>query len=207
MSEKIKLEDFTFESREVYDRAEKELGVIHQLENGVDLNDGKNALKVYNKAVSDKVFETVIGYCFLHDLRRHILQTGVTSKDRLDDIPVRQNDKGRTDTITQPPMETLRYKRMYEGQRINNKKFKIALVAMAVVLFAFVFINFRMEYSVFTYFTNYKANMEEELIDKYEDWQSELEEREKKLNEQSGGSQGAENKASGNDKTETGNEG
>lgn len=35
-------------------------------------------------------------------------------------------------------------------------------------MIGFVVINFRFEYSIFTYFTNYKANMEEELIDKYE---------------------------------------
>ena len=45
----------------------------------------------------------------------------------------------------------------------------------------FVFINFKFEYSIFTYFTNYKANMEEELIDKYEAWEEKLEEREKQL--------------------------
>ena len=57
---------------------------------------------------------------------------------------------------------------MYEGQQLLNKKLKIALFAAVVLLIGFVVINFRFEYSIFTYFTNYKANMEEELIDKYE---------------------------------------
>ena len=43
--------------------------------------------------------------------------------------------------------------------------------SMVVNTDGFVVINFRFEYSIFTYFTNYKANMEEELIDKYEKWE------------------------------------
>ena len=58
---------------------------------------------------------------------------------------------------------------------------KIALVAALVLLAGFVIINFRFQYSIFTYFTNYKANMEEELIDKYENWQANLEQREQAL--------------------------
>ena len=70
---------------------------------------------------------------------------------------------------------------MYEGQQLLNKKLKIALFAAVVLLVGFVVINFRFEYSIFTYFTNYKANMEEELIDKYENWQANLEQREQAL--------------------------
>ena len=65
--------------------------------------------------------------------------------------------------------------------KLKNKKLKIALVAALVLLAGFVIINFRFQYSIFTYFTNYKANMEEELIDKYENWQANLEQREQAL--------------------------
>ena len=67
------------------------------------------------------------------------------------------------------------YKRLYENEKLKNKKLKIASVVALVLLAGFVIINFRFEYSIFTYFTNYKSNMEEELIDKYENWQADLE--------------------------------
>ena len=63
-----------------------------------------------------------------------------------------------------------------------NKKIKIALFACIIVLVGFVVVNFRLEYSIFTYFTNYKANMEEELIDKYQYWAEQLEKKEQELN-------------------------
>ena len=67
-----------------------------------------------------------------------------------------------------------------------NKKLKIAIVALVILLIGFVVINFRFEYTVFTYFTNYKAKMEEELIDKYEKWDAELKAREDKLEQSEG---------------------
>ena len=60
---------------------------------------------------------------------------------------------------------------------------------MIIILAGFTFINLKFEYSIFTYFTNYKAKMEEELIDKYENWESELEEREQQLEQKEGGQQ------------------
>lgn len=76
-----------------------------------------------------------------------------------------------------------KYKKLYENEKLKNKKLKIALVAALVLLAGFVIINFRFQYSIFTYFTNYKANMEEELIDKYERWEERLQQKEDSLNQ------------------------
>ena len=90
-------------------------------------------------------------------------------------------EKKEQDTL--PPKKNVsgKYKKLYENEKLKNKKLKIALVAALVLLAGFVIINFRFQYSIFTYFTNYKANMEEELIDKYENWQANLEQREQAL--------------------------
>lgn len=183
MKMKETIGNFQFESRESYDRAKKEEEIIFQLHEKVNLSDGKTALKIYNKLVADKVFSTAIGYCFLSQLRQFITECGVAASDMLPNIPVKEVEKKQQDTMPARPLHGDRYQRLYEGQKILNKKFKIAIAALLVILTGFIVINFKFEYSIFTYFTNYKANMEEELINKYESWQSELEEREKKLNE------------------------
>ena len=77
--------------------------------------------------------------------------------------------------------ELSRFERLYEGQRLLNKKLKFVVVALVVLVIAFIVVDFKSEYSVFTYFTNYKAKMEEELIHKYEGWESELKAREDAL--------------------------
>ncbi|MCH5266265.1 MAG: hypothetical protein J1F02_10230 [Lachnospiraceae bacterium] len=174
------LDCFDFESREAYDRAEKESEKIRLIREKADLTDGKMALRFYNTAVSDKVFDTVAGYCFLMELRQTILDSGVATPDSLAQIPVKETIKTESDTIPQY-LYSDKYQKLYEGQKLLNQKFKIALVAMIILLAGFVIINFRFEYSIFTYFTDYKTKMEEEIVDKYEHWESELEEREKKL--------------------------
>lgn len=175
------IENFTFESREEYERAKSEAEFIQQIRDKADLSDAKIALKVYNKAVADKMFSTVAGYCFLAELRRLIVESGLVAADTLADIPVKEVRKREHDTMPARPLHGDRYQRLYEGQVLRNKKMKIALAAVIVMLAGFVIINFKFEYSIFTYFTNYKANMEEELIDKYENWEAELEEREQQL--------------------------
>ncbi len=180
MAEKETLGSLSFESREAYDRAAKETEMIRQIKNKVNISDAKAALKIYNKAVADKVFDTVIGYEFLNELRETILASGVATERSLADIPIRQVKEVR-DTIPEPKPGMNKYQKLYESQKLLNKKLKIAIAALVILLVGFVIINFRFEYSIFTYFTNYKANMEEELIDKYQKWQAELEERENKL--------------------------
>jgi len=49
------------------------------------------------------------------------------------------------------------------------------------MLAALVIITVKSKYSVFTYFTDYKSNMENELIDKYEKWEQTLDDRQKAL--------------------------
>ena len=177
------LEQLNFESREAYDRAKKEAEFIRKAEETMDLTDGKTALKLYNKIVKEKIFSSVVGYEFLFRLKGVIAETGVADPDTLSPVPVREIIKTENDTLMDHSIEVEKYKLLYEGQKLINTKFKIALVICVIVLFGFVAVNLSMEYSVFTYFTNYKTTMEEELINKYEKWAKELQQREDALDE------------------------
>lgn len=177
---------FEFESRETFEQAEKEAELIQRLVEKTDVSDPKTALKVYNKSVSDKLFSTVSGYRFLLQLRETILKSGLVTERALAPIPVKELTEKRKDVIPERSMQEGRFRRLYEGQQLLNKKLKIAIVALVILLIGFVVINFRFEYTVFTYFTNYKAKMEEELIDKYEKWDAELKAREDKLEQSEG---------------------
>ena len=182
------LAGYNFESREAYDRAKKEAEFIRKAGETMDLSDGKTALKLYNKITKEKVFTSVVGYGFLLQLRQTIAETGVANEKTLSPIPVREVIKQENDTLVDNSLEVEKYKQLYEGQRTINKKFKIGIAVCVIVLIAFVVVNIRLEYSVFTYFTNYKATMEEELVNKYQSWSDELQRREDALNgEGSGG--------------------
>ena len=181
MGEIYAADHFTFESRESYEQAKREAEVIEKLVEKTDLSDPKVALKLYNKSISEKAFRTVTGYHFLLELRQSILESGLVTERALAPIPVREPEGRKDDVISGPSPQEKKFERLYEGQRLLNKKLKIVLIAFAIVLAGFIFINLRFEYTIFTYFTNYKDKMENELIDKYESWQEDLETREQKL--------------------------
>lgn len=176
------LSRLNFESREAYDRAKREAEFIRKVEDAMDLTDGKSALKLYNKLVKEKSFSSMVGYEFMFELRRVIIESGVAREDSLAPIPVREIIKLEQDTLEDRALEVERYRRLYEGQRVITTKYKIGILICLIILIGFFVVNIKMEYSVFTYFTNYKATMEEELIDKYQKWSEELKKREDALN-------------------------
>ena len=45
-------------------RARKESDMIRQIRAKIDLTDAKAVLKMYNKLIEDKIFETLVGYTF-----------------------------------------------------------------------------------------------------------------------------------------------
>ena len=177
----LALSRLNFESREAYDRAKKEAEFIRKAGQTMDLTDGKTALKLYNKIVKEKIFSSMLGYEFLFELRGVIEETGVADADKLAPVPVREIIKVENDTLEDRSLEVERYRRLYEGQKIINTKYKIGIIACVVILIGFILVNLKLEYSVFTYFTNYKATMEEDLVNKYEKWSSELEKREQAI--------------------------
>ena len=183
MAENYVTNQYSFESRESYEQTKKEAEQIKKLIHSADLKNPKIALKIYNKCVSDKMFHTMAGYNFLMELRNFIWKSGLVSEQSLAPIPIKEENEKKPDVIAQTSRKEAKWKRLYEGQQLLNKKLKIALFAAVVLLIGFVVINFRFEYSIFTYFTNYKANMEEELIDKYEKWEERLQQKEDSLNQ------------------------
>lgn len=172
---------FIFESRETYDKAEKEVGIIQVLRDNVELSDPKKALKVYNRFVTEGTFQTIIGYSFLNELRNYLIQNEVSTPEALEVIRIKEPVVKAADTLPVRPSGESRYKRLYEEQKAFNAKYKIAVIALIIFLLGAVIITAKTKYSVFTYFTDYHTNMENELIDKYEKWEADLQQREDAL--------------------------
>ncbi len=184
MAEDLTVGNFSFENKELYEAACKEQKVIAALREKCSLTDGKTALKIYRKAVKEQIFSTIVGYSFLEELRRNIEADSKLPRSGLARITVQGSVGG--EPVDEKPVSSRKwtdgkFERLYMGQRLLNKKLKLVIVALLVLLIAFVVIDIKSEYSVFTYFTDYKSNMEEELIDKYKQWENELEAREQAL--------------------------
>lgn len=188
MAEKYMVEHFCFEDKETYERALKEHQVISAMKKKYQLSNGKVALNVYQKTVEEKVFSTIVGYSFLRELRHGILAAGLAKEKELEKIPIKNSGTESDSNVTSEnrhigPDKTEKYRRLYEGQCLLNRRMKIIVVALVVLVLAFVIIDLKSEYSVFTYFTDYEAKMEQELIDKYRGWENDLKAREEALNQ------------------------
>ena len=71
-----------------------------------------------------------------------------------------------------------KWKILYQTQKTFNKKCKIVIAMLIILIAALFVIEYKSQDSIFTY----KQKTEQELIDKYETWEEELQERENALN-------------------------
>ncbi len=190
MEEKWIVGSYSFEREDMYQRAVKENTVIQSMRQRYDLKNPKIALKVYQKAMEEQAFVTILGYSFLDELRQNIVASSESADEKMPHIAVNaslatesfRGVKGAGENRGKVgKSQKEKYKLLYEAQCISNKKMKMVTIASIVLLVAFVIIDIKTQNSIFNYFTDYEAKMEEELVNKYQEWEEQLEQREKNL--------------------------
>ena len=179
------LDGFKFSSKKEFERAMKEKETIEYIVANTNMSDMKAVLKVYNKAIDKKSFQTVIGLEFVNNMRKRLIASGTVMEKNLAYVPVASKNAVIHKVPAMSKDEAVRnaekYKKAYEAA-ITGKKIKnMAIAFLVVLLAALVIITVKSKYSVFTYFTDYKSNIENEIIDKYEKWDQTLEDRQKAL--------------------------
>ena len=180
---KYVVDDYSFTTRTEYDRALKEKETIEYLTANTNMSDMRAVLKVYNRAVEKKSFQTVIGMEFVRNMRKRLIGSGFVSEESIEPVPVSAvKEMSYADDKSMAQSRAKKYKEAYEEVSAGIKIRNIIIAALVIIIIAMMIITYKTKYSVFTYFTDYKTQMEEELIDKYEKWEKELDEREKKLN-------------------------
>lgn len=183
------VDGYGFMGKSEYERALKEKETVSYLMATTDLTDTKALLKIYNRSIEKESFRTVVGLEYMGRLRRNIVKSGVVSAESLAPIPVktmsRSGQSARADKDS-PSVEALkaqveRYKEACESAKTGRVIKNITIFVLVALLAAILFLTYKSQYSVFTYFTNYKEKMRNEVIDEYEEWQSTLEEKEQEL--------------------------
>ena len=181
MSESKQIDCFIFQKEETYEAAKKEKMVIDAIRQKYDVKNKRVALKIYQKAVKDNSFSTVIGYSFLEELYHNMEQAKVPVNDLPSLEMTAKTEKaekknGYLPAATRAKEE--KWKILYETQKTLNKKCKIVIAMLVILIVALFVIEYKSQDSIFTY----KQKTEQELIDKYETWEEELQERENALN-------------------------
>lgn len=186
-----KVEGYEFETKEQAKLAQKEAAKVRYIKDQTSMDDPDVVLRLYNKLVMREVFVTPVGRGFLRELQEY-----------LNTIPYIKNEDILPIPVFQPQPVEIRDAREEEearqrARKRNREKAKMVMKARQQkyrdyrklfhisTFFAVVFAIGIIGMFLITYLSADNVNMinyENEVINKYETWQQQLDEREAELN-------------------------
>lgn len=173
--EKWVISGYCFATKEDYEKAKKEGESIVYIKAHTNMTNYQQLLKIYNKAVDTNMFQTVLGYEFLHQLYAIIVKNHVVEPEYMKPIPISKQiaEKELPKDIEEANQRAEQYRRLYEDSR--EKKKQVGIVSGFLVLLIVIMVTM-------VYF-QWNSNSEEAVLDKYATWEAELEEREAAVKE------------------------
>ncbi|WP_035767176.1 hypothetical protein [Butyrivibrio sp. NC2002] len=172
----LTVEGFLFLSMEDADKARLDARKIKILGQKVRSTKVSDLQEVYEKAISNKIFATPIGWTYLSLLRDNLIEAGV-SEDEL--TPIEVSTKITNAALPDEYHPKLRITTPVKKKR-DIKVTMILLVAMNIVL---VFLVGAMFYVALHAETDNIVNYKQNVTNRYADWEQSLQEREKAVRE------------------------
>lgn len=161
MSEKKKeyiVNGFVFHSGELAEKARREVEGIKFVRSKTDMENPGMVLRVYNRLVEQRMFETPVGVGYMRELQEYLLAVPAVPKEEILPIPVEE--------IIQSDFEAAGKKRKGIGASM------IVNIILAAAMAVMVFLSLSSNLPTI-------INYENKLLDKYSAWEQELTEREK----------------------------
>lgn len=171
------IDGFFFQSEEEAKAANKELEGIHYIQERLNMNRPEAVLQVYLKLIQDDMFHTPVGLCYLKELQTLLLESTVIMDDEIVPIDViarsKPADKAASEKINNEAIieKSQREKEDKKEQKKRNRPLLIMngfLILTIIAMFALSATS-----NVPTI-----LNYENKIIDKYEQWEKELQQRE-----------------------------
>lgn len=203
-----KVEGFTFETEEAARLAGKEAEGIRYMRSRNDMDDPDAVLKLYNRLIEKEIFSTPVGFGFLEELESYLLTVPYIRKEQLLPLPVshskqlqaRPDAQEKTADVRQPDGGTERRTKSAEPSRTEGRT-RSAEPPKTVPARAQGERDYRGPFYVSTFFAVVFAvaligifiiilmstdnvtilNYENKLVDRYEQWEVDLQQRELKL--------------------------
>ncbi len=183
MSEKkngIMINGFCFENEKEAAQAKKEADGVRYLREKINTDAPESVLGIYNKMVQQRLFETAVGYTYLGELQEYLKSIPFIDAEAILPIPVQHpvleesiQKKRRAERKTTPETQI-------QVQNFDFRKRYQAALYVCLVLFLCIVGMFAVSISSSSPTI---LNYETKLIDRYEQWERELEEREAALKE------------------------
>jgi len=162
-----KVRGYAFESLEQAQIAQKEVEKIRYIRSKTKMDDPDAVLQIYRKLILQEVFETPVGMEFLKELQGYLHTIPYIKYEDVLPIPVYAPEKsGESGSRS----EKNNYRRKYH----RSLFFAIVFAIVIGTMFAITYVSGD-NVTILNY--------ENELIDKYENWEQKLDTREKELDQ------------------------
>lgn len=170
MNQKWEVDGFAFETEEAAKAAKDELTGINIVKSKVNMKNPEKVLEVYNQLLEKRLCKTAIGRCYLRELQQHLINSGMG--DQVQPIPI---EPVRDKVVTHMKYGNLSSKKQNETGKKALLSFSVLFNVVLVIAVCIMFYLASSGDSITV------LNYENQLIDKYEHWEQELNEREQEL--------------------------
>lgn len=170
---------YTFWDEKTAMAAKDEANAIKYVSAKTNINDSAQIYVLYNKMIEKKLFKTPVGMDYLKELQRMLYLSKEIPNDRIKPIPFepqlqasleeRQEERGAREKIRELERKCQKNHNSFIRSMILNIFLVIAIVAMVLITLSSSNPNI--------------LDYENKLIDKYEEWNTQLKSKEEQLNE------------------------
>lgn len=179
-----RIDGFAYTSKEQAKQAKKEKDGIAYIRQNTNLNDPDVVLRLYNKMIDEKFFETEVGITFLKELQQELIMSSYIADSEIKPIPVREYVHAEHEKEEQKEeKERLEHReKILQANADSEYKTKFYLATFFAIIFAVALLGI---FSI-TYFSGSSKtilNYEEKITDQYSSWEVQLKEKEQELNE------------------------
>ena len=198
------IEGFSFTDENQAKTAQKELEGVKYIKSNIDYDNPDVVLEMYNRVIEQKLFATPVGYSYLKEMQEYLTTIPYIMNQDIPPIPVevipatsaasdtvgkkergnknrhkdKNSDKKQRDA--QNPLEESSNQKKTQMRNLDFRKRYKASFGMNVVLVIIVIAMFAIS---LTSGSTTIINYENKIINKYEQWEQELSEREATVSE------------------------
>ncbi|MBQ9991671.1 MAG: hypothetical protein IJP31_12165 [Lachnospiraceae bacterium] len=170
--EQFMVDGFLFGNKDDVKQAQEEVETVKFLEQKMNFEDTGTTLRVYEKALKEKIFKTPIGFEFMRKIQHELMKRGVP-EENIKPIPLYQVFS-RTEEVKPARVQK---------KKVKPDKTKIYLRTSVLVNIALVILVIGMfVISLFGETPNI-VNYRFRIQDEYSTWEQELTERENRIKE------------------------
>lgn len=191
------VDGYTFETKQQEQQAQRELEGVKFIKKELDMGKPELVLEIYNHILKEKMFSTPIGYTFLRELQEYLLaspridnryvhpidfQPMIQSSKESDKEALKLQREKRRQQEREKKKQLKEKKKLSKAERDNqagkyrrlfHQSVVINIALLAVILGMFLLVHYSDVPTIIDY--------ENKLIDKYEQWETQLNEREQQL--------------------------